>query len=256
MKRYLFVIGFCLLPWLAHGGVYQWVDETGRIHFGNIPPQQQDEYKTGELKSQSAPVVQKKATPAPEPSKNGVIKTASPEDKRAPLSAKNPTVDEGAKAKSVKNDPPTKFHDRKKLKTLIKDLREQVEPARASKSTASKNQPAPAPKDPQPTVLKPVEAVKVEPVVIDSPDGPAGDKAPLQSVEKKSAEQKSAEQAREQSPDDGSSALTEKDADKCGVFSDFVDSYEVKVSEGCPGAHCSVYKRSLKKYKLKKERYC
>jgi outer membrane biosynthesis protein TonB len=51
-------------------------------------------------------------------------------------------------------------------------------------------------------------------------------------------------------------SIDEKDADKCGVFTDFVTAYETKVKDGCPGSHCSVYKRNLKKYKLKKERYC
>ena len=49
---------------------------------------------------------------------------------------------------------------------------------------------------------------------------------------------------------------SEKDADKCGLFMGFVEEYKVKVKEGCPGAHCPVYKRQLKKYEAKEKRYC
>ena len=55
---------------------------------------------------------------------------------------------------------------------------------------------------------------------------------------------------------DAKNVSTKKDEEKCGVFTGFVNSYEIKVAEECPGPHCSVYKRSLKKYKLKQKRYC
>ena len=46
------------------------------------------------------------------------------------------------------------------------------------------------------------------------------------------------------------------DADKCGVFSGFVISYQMKVDDACPGAHCAVFKGGLRKYLRKQARYC
>jgi len=81
MKKYLLIIGFCLFPWLAHGGVYQWVDKDGRVHFGNIPPQQQEEYKTGNIKHHSPPVSLKKEQPKKESLEKGEAKQTSPQKK-------------------------------------------------------------------------------------------------------------------------------------------------------------------------------
>ena len=83
----------------------------------------------------------------------------------------------------------------------------------------------------------------------------AGAGADLAGDEKKNSSQESSEASSKRDADTKSIA-TQKDVDKCGVFTGFVDSYEIKVAEECPGAHCSVYKRSLKMYKLKQKRYC
>lgn len=47
-----------------------------------------------------------------------------------------------------------------------------------------------------------------------------------------------------------------KDSDKCSLFSAFVEQYALKKNDGCTGAHCGVYKRQLKKFRMKKQRYC
>lgn len=92
---------------------------------------------------------------------------------------------------------------------------------------------------------------KVKVVKKDKPDNK--DKKKIEKQDKSDIVVTEVDQTADKSTSD---SKDEKDADKCGVFTGFVSAYEVKVKDACPGSHCAVYKRSLKKYKLKKERYC
>ena len=130
MGKYLFIIGFCLLPLHAHGGVYQWVDDNGHVHFGNIPPHQQNEYKVGEIELQSAPETPKKELSQEETSTVDAV----PQLNQDP--AKNdgkPNPDKKGeeasipKKQSAPKHQPTKFDDRQELKKIIERLREKVQ---------------------------------------------------------------------------------------------------------------------------------
>lgn len=233
MNKYLFIIGFCLLPWLVYGDVYQWVDKDGTVHFGSIPPQQQEKYNAGDIKYHSAPVLLKKDLSKKELSEQGGATQESP----------------GVESANSKNKPfpkNSKFRDRKELEMFVEHLQEKVKSYRVGASPEiDKKLPA----------SKNVKMIRSEPDDKDKVTVKAGAEASLAADEKKVSSQEGSEASSKRDADTENIA-TQKDADKCGVFTGFVDSYEIKVAEECPGAHCSVYKRSLKRYKLKQKRYC
>ena len=257
MKKYLLIAGFCLLPWLVHGGVYQWVDKDGRVHFGNIPPQMQDEYKAGKIKPQYEPVTLKKEITETELSEDGEAKQELPQKKSSPPALNKPEMPAESKDKISPKHQTTKFQNRKELKAFIEHLREKLKPSHEKKASSMIDKHPTKPKNEQSVNAqtlspKPVNSAKA--MVVKTADGiePAVD----EKVDEKKVPSKKNAKASEERTADAKSISSEKDRDKCGVFTDFVISYEAKVAEGCPGSHCSVYKGSLKTYKLKQKRYC
>ena len=292
-KRILFtgyMIGSLLLPMLVYGDVYQWVDEKGQVHFGNIPPKQQGPYKLGGYGNvspnsastqnmQSGVPVQTpqpvpSAAPTAKPQTGPIVKTKAVMD--AAASAVNPdskSTDSKAQSKS-KSKPKTKPASEsqskaksapkaKQLEVLIKRLRTEAGTPQA-KPAASPSERSPQ----QSAIKKPATTSSPKLVKHAAPSAVHAqknqkkqDKKPDKKPDKKQEKKKETSGAvvtklNHTTEKSTSDSKDEKDADKCGVFTNFVIAYEVKVKDGCPGAHCSMYKRSLKKYKLKKERYC
>lgn len=152
MSRWITIIGFCLLPWLAHGGVYQWVDKQGRVHFGNVPPQQQGEYEIGNIKYLSVPVSEKQEKVKADLSEQGLSK----EKTTTPPSGK-PGVDADTKNEVSPKRPQAKFHDRHELKTFIERLRKDAKPPHSLRASS--------PVDKKPQSSKKAKAEKSQPVV-------------------------------------------------------------------------------------------
>lgn len=256
MNKYLFIIGFVLLPWLAHGGVYQWVDDNGHVHFGSVPPQQQHEYKVGEIELRSAAKAPKKELPQEKTSTDDAVSQIKPHPVKV-QSEKNdgkPTSEQkGEEASVPKKQPapkhlPTKFDDRQELKKIIERLREKVQIPRSLKKSPETERKPLLPKKTKISPLtggKDVKAAAIKSSKLKKETSNEENVSPTSNAEASSKEAIGAEQN-----------LTQMDTEKCGVFTGFVLSYETKVAEECPGAHCSVYQRSLKKFKLKQKRYC
>ena len=223
------------MPWLVYGDVYQWVDKDGTVHFGSIPPRQQEKYNAGEIKYHSAPVLLKKELSKKELSEQNGATQESPGVESAQHPLKKPVATTNSK-----------FRDRKELEIFVEHLREKVKSFRVGASPEIDKK-LPASKNVKMIRSEPGDKVKV------TVKAGAGDN--LAANEKKVSSQEGSEALSKRDVDTENIA-TQKDADKCGVFTGFVDSYEIKVAEECPGAHCSVYKRSLKRYKLKQKRYC
>ena len=273
MNKQILLVGYIvaslLLPFLAYGEVYQWVDEKGQIHFGNVPPRQQGPYKLGGYKHgtpQSPPTVNvpssvpaqppQPVSPAgstPKSQTGSIIKSEEVVDTSA---AMNSEVKSKSKSKPGSESQPKAILKPKQLDVLIKRLRTAVEALPELPATP------PAPRIHQQSVTHKSEASKSS--------KPVKKAAPPQDVPAKKKDKKKVEKKVEKN-DKSDIVVTEvdqtagkstpdskdeKDADKCGVFTDFVSAYEAKVKDACPGSHCAVYKRSLKKYKLKKQRYC
>ena len=232
------------MPWLVYGDVYQWVDKDGTVHFGSIPPRQQEKYNAGDIKYHSAPTLLKKELSETGLSEqSGVIQESPAVD-----SSQLPLNESAAKTNSKNKTFPknSKFRDRKELDMFVEHLREKVKSFRVG-SSSEIDKKLPASINVKMIRSEPDDKVKVT--------LKAGAGTDLAADEKKNSSQEGSEASSKRDADTENIA-TQKDADKCGVFTGFVDSYEIKVAEECPGAHCSVYKRSLKRYKLKQKRYC
>ena len=228
------------MPWLVYGDVYQWVDKDGTVHFGSIPPRQQEKYNAGEIKYHSAPVLLKK-----ELSKTGLSEQGGATQESPPVESAQHPLKESVTKTNPKNQN-SKFRDRKELDMFVEHLREKVKSFRTGASSEIDKK-LPASKN-----VKMITSVPNEKVRAGIKAGAGTD---LAVDEKKNSSQESSEASSKRDADTENIA-TQKDVDKCGVFTGFVDSYEIKVAEECPGAHCSVYKRSLKRYRLKQKRYC
>ena len=232
------------MPWLVYGDVYQWVDKDGTVHFGSVPPQQQEKYNAGDIKYHPAPVLLKKELLKKELAEQGGLTQELPRVESAQHPLKKPAEKTNSKNKPFPKN--SKFRDRKELEMFVEHLREKVKSYRVGTSSEiDKKLPA----------SKNVKMIRSEPddkVKVTVKAGAGTDRA---AEEKEDFSQENSESSSKRDADTENIA-TQKDTDKCGVFTGFVDSYEIKVAEECPGAHCSVYKRSLKRYKLKQKRYC
>jgi len=154
----------------------------------------------------------------------------------------------GSKNKTPSKSQNTKFQDRKELKVFIEHLREKVKLPQVMKASSARDKQPPTLKKAQTLPSKSVNNIKAAVVK-------AGDEDELTADEKQAPPQENIEVSNKPVADD-ENVSTQKNQEKCGVFTGFVNSYEIKVAEECPGPHCSVYKRSLKKYKLKQKHYC
>jgi Domain of unknown function (DUF4124) len=209
------------VPCLTLGGVYQWTDENGLVHFGSVPPQQQDEYSLGDnIKSAPKKAVRKKPVQVEkkEPQTNQSTTPAIQTEKGSP-------VQRGAAAQR-----PSK----QELKALILKLRQgagKMNPQETKVNVGTQKMPT-----------KPAVEKVATPAVAEMINHP---------VDKKT------ESPDDAPPLVGNTRLkTEKDADKCGFFMGFVEEYKIKKDEGCPGPSCEIYERQYKKFRLKQERYC
>ena len=126
MNKHLFIIVFCLLPWLVYGDVYQWVDKDGTVHFGSIPPQQQEKYNAGDIKYHSAPVLLKKELSKTELPEQGGATQESPRVESAQHPLKKPVEKTNSKNKAFPKNQNSKFRDRKELDIFVEHLREKV----------------------------------------------------------------------------------------------------------------------------------
>jgi len=214
MKGFALFLLLSFVPCLVLGGVYQWTDEDGQVHFENVPPRQQDEYSLGTIKKS----VQKKparVTEKPAQIKQPVIPAVVVEGKMASA------VDDKSNSKG--------------LESLIIKLREDAGKVKSAEVNVKTNtQKMPETKQGMKKRVMPAAAVTPNP----------------------SSDKKVAAQIDEQQSADSTQVKAEKDADKCGFFIGFVEQYQTKKSEGCPGQFCDVYKRQLEKFLIKQDRYC
>ncbi len=219
-KRLLIGFFVCSLlsPPLALGEVYQWVDEQGRVHFGNVPPKQQDVYRLGEINIMPLP--------------RQVPEDSSAASTLPSVSAKNNLVPQNSTATLSNNNASS---NKQELEGLIQGLLKRAEVARLLKTESM----AVKPKSELP-LTQPLESVT------NTSRMPAESTSEVgKTIHRSETDSSNTKQA-----------VVEKDADKCGVFNGFVNSYQRKVAEECPGPHCNVYKRSLKKHLLRQNRYC
>lgn len=248
VHKYFFIFGFYLLPSLVSGGVYQWVDESGRVHFGSIPPHQQSEYKTGEITHEAPAAPEKESRVQAEKKKSDDEKSA----------ATLGTLKEDPK--TTKKEITPKFYDKHELKVLIDQLREKLKETNMLKAREAKSETV----APSSKILDVSESDKKIEIETATDKGEAKNIKQSSEPEKVDVSNKSDDKTvnepteipvnkKQDAPAKGKS---EKDEDKCGVFSGFVATYEQKIIDECPGSHCSVYKRSLKRYKVKQKRYC
>lgn len=238
------ILGLLLLPFSANGGVYRWVDENQQIHFGNVPPQQQSEYRADDIDDEPA----RKPATVEGP---GLTKAASAPSTTTPSTPSN--------APSIASKP-SKQQKVEELERLIQHLRAE------SKQTPSGNNTTPEPT----TSSQPAKAnsqvipgestgVAASPPAHAEPPAttPVSTKPGLpRPVPKQAMPSPQGGSAETTSPQDGQEKKSAKDAEMCGVFRGFMQTYQQKVQDGCPGAHCPVYQRQLKKYQLKVKRYC
>lgn len=266
-----YIVASLLLTFSAYGEVYQWVDEKGQVHFGNVPPGQQGPYKLGgydQNSPNSTPGTKVPSKPDPGFSTPQVPVQQTPMQTIPTSVVESPekTVDTttsgvrpvAGSATPVLHSRPKAVVSPQELEDLIKRLRTGAKIPKDNSANAPAKSAVHTPEVQKPKAQKPViqkpnvhkqEILKTQ--------------KPIDGVAKTTTQGKTKEKAGvvvavEGKAADISSAnlKDEKDAEKCGVFTGFVITYEAKVKDDCPGAHCAVYERSLKSYKIKKERYC
>jgi hypothetical protein len=232
VKAKTFFLMLYLFSCAAYGDVYQWTDENGRVHFGNIPPVPQKKYLLGDgfspMRKVAMPLTNNAAATADSLEQETPVKRQRvPAKNAAPILApkgglnKSATKIENAAEKAM----PAKTKEMVGEKTDIK--------GNATLKGVKKSASTKIPKAKQ-KALKPGKATGVK----------ASSHKKLKAAEAKKAGAKKA-------------VVKEgKDPDKCGLFRDFVEQYTIKKNEGCPGSACEVYKRQLEKYKAKAQHYC
>lgn len=284
---------FTLLYWFScatHGGVYQWTDENGHVHFGSIPPHQQNEYSLGD---------QIKAAQPDQPLKKAVqIET--------PVQEK--ILEKPSESPQKINSTPVRKVSREELEAIIIKLRFDAGKAvqrikgtnpRLQKSVAED---ADTPQNKVPAAVASAEKSETKnetsgeatvskinstPVKLEKPEKvkivqPVVDKNPEVEAEKsleaknrlstiavvkesivvlppavESGDDSDLYGEEDATNEDNEIVLEENsDSDKCGLFMGFVEQYKIKRDEGCPGSHCKVYKQQLEKFRMKEKRYC
>jgi hypothetical protein len=119
-------------PVAAVAGVYRWVDENGQVHFGNIPPKQQKEYRSGyEDYSTNNKTVNKKGG-----------KIENMKGKKSPGS-KNETQNDKSLNANAKKDKNSNNISAGKIKETrakrIKDKKANIKSKKATKKRVSEN---------------------------------------------------------------------------------------------------------------------
>jgi hypothetical protein len=237
----LLIVGLLLVPVLSQAGVYRWVDEKGQVHFGSVPPQPQSPYKVGDNEADTGKQ-QNHAKTRQAPSTNPPAKDEKVANDKKDAKDKSPARQTGVeldrlikrlRSESKKVTP----HDKPLTKRKAISI-----PDAASKPSAKKSQAKPhkGTKDEQSLHHKQQQNL--------SPPVKTESKPAVSSATK--PESKNTKQAGNEAK------KQEKYAEMCGVFTDYVQSYQQKVGESCPGAHCAVYQRQLRKYQLKVNKYC
>lgn len=294
MKGYLFFAALSLFSLVTEGGVYQWADETGQVHFGSVPPHQQTEYSLGDELKRAADkkalldANKSDAKKQSDKKQSANQKKAQPEKPvKASVHLDKPATDKKISAKElekmiqklrkhekgsqkvtapgdakVKGTLPSAEHKPKSVKDKNahtkntatsngvvdkknkKTKKETKKETQKTKTVGSAKAAGVAAKKAKPTAAK---------------TKPSNSKKPPSSglASKKSEGLASKPSLKPSSkPSSQHKDMSEKDADKCGIFVNFVEQYKEKVREGCPGAFCDIYKRQLKKYQLKAKHYC
>lgn len=75
--RSALIIGLMACSLAASAGVYRWVDENGKVHYGDRPPAQAEQLNPPPPPADPDPAAQQPAATAPPPSNKGVYKQAS-----------------------------------------------------------------------------------------------------------------------------------------------------------------------------------
>ena len=252
MRPRQIILILALLPFSVSGGIYQWIDDQGNVNFGSVPPKQQKEYKVGSfgLNKQQNGGKQKPVTTAQEQQEQQQEPDKEKQDKPEDVQASDPKV--STKSLSPSPRKSAKKYNKEKLDALVQRLRQgAVKPIRKEpSSTASVIQAKPEKAKIPEKVEQPERVVKrdkseaklVVPVQSSVADNSKKDKEPdVPNKEKNKQENETA---------------VAKAPEKCGLFTGFVEEYQYKVKEECPGKACSIFKRQLEKYKVKMKRYC
>ncbi|HEC18566.1 MAG TPA: DUF4124 domain-containing protein [Gammaproteobacteria bacterium] len=277
---FLVVCLFSLFSVIVQGAVYQWTDENGHVHFGNVPPVPQDEYTLGDLNKQPSP--QKTSVPV----KNEDARPALP---KQPVPETTPT-DVPVVTEADDPDPaqaPRRTITNEELKTLITRLRKEAGKVAAPKTAdvlvsstpvaralqetpleegtaaaqGASQQPgaevSPAAKESTPA-SKPVResAQEATPEPTREPTEAAESQVPSTGAKAAPSVQIPSHPAREATSQAGTDEDMDADAEKCGLFTAFVEDYRIRRKESCPGESCKMLSRQLKKYEKKKARYC
>lgn len=294
MRQYI-VIFLLFLPVFANAGIYRWVDENGQVHYGNVPPMQQKEYRPGDDVSKAGqnPARKKiKSAPKKETGKNQLKKpgeskkldnnlstkagsnqskgtesnnrkvdlqnNVKPDAKQNNSKAEQASSEDNTKKKTVKPGSLKKksiIEESSELKRLIKKLRNsEASPDitnHENKSVVKENN-----KDKG----KHVETTKINKKKKSMPKHSSKGNEDVQDVPIKEEEKK----ANKKMNDTGSVAKVrgshdtkiQKDPEKCGFFTGFVDTYRYRIKYECPGDHCDLLKKNLERYKKKMELYC
>ena len=270
--RYYLVVILLVLPLVAHSAVYRWVDEKGQVHFGNIPPKQQSEYKRGELQESSKEGTENNQLPSnmrpPANNKNTVAdKTPVSTDADDKKNIMNENIVESSKQKNNNLD---KYTRELRLGQLIKRLKEESGIRENIKSHVEADKDI---LDIDNNSIKNSKKVKKE-------NNKIGTKAnsDLSSIKKNKDNSvkntknistkkivnkenglvvgnETASQNKNSVSKENENSIT-KDQEKCGFFSGYVDTYEFRIKTECPDSHCELLKSQLEKYQKKKAKYC
>lgn len=275
MKTWILIL---LMTWpaLCGAAVYKWVDELGHVHYGNVPPRLQEEYKEGN--DQTVPVYQQTSPRA----------TNKPTPKPAPATPVESAVSEPAASEPVASEPGLSTEERMRqvheriMHTLQstplgRQLLEQntgeksaVEKAAMPAEQTPEKTPAekaetetPAPKSESPqteTQQKTAPPESTEPATtapseVDEDyavDIPASEEKMATAADTDSSETKaSGESEQAESGDPQQHA-----AQMCGVFTGYVEDYKLRIKNECSGDLCDIYRRQLEKYRKKQQQYC
>lgn len=284
VKRVFFILMLYLFSCATHGGVYQWTDENGHVHFGNVPPQLQDEYSLGDKikaaqQKQEQPVdksvksenlVQEKILDKPEELSKIIISAPIRKVSREELEALiiklrhsaglnfQKSVAEGVGASqteipavvevnSVGSVEKPETTDAGKTVSNIDSTMLELENSENVKIA----QPVLG-KEPETEIEKILEA-KITLATTTAVE----ESLVVLSLVAESDKDANLFGEEDYSDEDNEIVLeTNSNSDKCGLFMGFVEQYQLKQDEGCPGSHCNVYKRQLEKFREKEEQYC
>lgn len=265
VMRFAVVLLLLIFPMLSQGEVYRWVDEKGQVHFGSVPPNKQNPYKTGALQengtSQEAEI--KHSQPKPDPkvvSPNRGEPQKSKQSVKATESSKNGEGDD-QKIKVIYK-PKTEEEKRlalekekqrnEKFNALINRLRTslgvnkntQQEPGVEAKAKTQKADTLDKPDALDNTGVLNNENSQTVSVENTEPQTGTPSNEDIEKENEVRMEIESVEKAEV------------KDAEKCGFFLSFVENYEDRVRYECPSDYCDTLQMKLEKYRSKAKQYC